>query len=99
MIGGVGLNEGVLPTKPPSALPMHMNNHVLELHGVTCAPVRLKTWFFFQIKVYSLILQEISNSLFGNLTFPPTVKLHATKRQELYTKSLAQTVQIDDVDI
>ena len=59
MIGGVGLNEGVLPTKPPSALPMHMNNHVLELHDVTCAPVRLKTWVFFQIKVYSLILQEI----------------------------------------
>ena len=54
--------------------------------------MRLSVWklgcFFFKLKFIHWFYKR-----FGNLTFPPTVKLHATKRQELYTKSLAQTVQ------
>ena len=77
--------DKVLSTLPPSALPMHMNNHVVKHLRFACPFV--KCCFF--IKVYSLILIH----KFGNLYCSSTVRLHARKRQKLYTKCLAQTIQ------
>ena len=85
---GVELYEGVLSTFPPSALPMHIN--LVKDLMCACPFVNL----VFCIKVYSLILQE--EFQFINLetfTAPPTARLHARKRQELYTNCSAQTIQ------
>ena len=92
MKGGRGFNEGVLPTQAPSSLPMHINNHVWEIDVSFNVRLSVCKLVFFNC----LFTDFTRNILIHNLKAPLLFLrqwIACYKKQELYTKCLAQTIQ------